>query len=241
MNTVYIAGKISGDADYKQKFNEAQKNLEERGFAVMNPAWLPSEGFSYEAYIRIGKAMLKECSVLCLLPDWEESAGACNELQLAASLKKEIIYYSDIIAEPNNDNNIKTDNNAEVDNNTQNVYYYKLAMRGNADHFRRLFGSIYECQSTANLTKPSQCDYIIKTEIKPKDMDKCKAVSILALAANADLVSNNLGSVVSYIDLCAGYFETNEGYAEDSIDIEKAFAHYIASPFGAFYSFKSQI
>ncbi len=34
MNTVYIAGKISGDADYKQKFNEAQKNLEERGFVV---------------------------------------------------------------------------------------------------------------------------------------------------------------------------------------------------------------
>lgn len=96
MKTVYIAGKITGDANYKQKFNEAQKVLEAHGFAVMNPAWLPSEGFSYDAYIRIGEAMLKECSVLCLLPDWEESAGANDELKLAASLKKKIIYYSDI-------------------------------------------------------------------------------------------------------------------------------------------------
>lgn len=97
MNTVYIAGKISGDPDYKKKFNTAQKNLERQGFVVMNPAWMPSEGFSYGAYIRIGKAMLKECDTLCLLPDWEESAGAREERKLAESLNKEIAYYVDML------------------------------------------------------------------------------------------------------------------------------------------------
>lgn len=99
MTTVYIAGKISGDPDYKPKFKTAQDNLEKSGFIVLNPAWLPSEGFSYDAYMRMGEAMLRECNAICLLPDWESSDGACKELRLAASLKKTIMYYSDIISE----------------------------------------------------------------------------------------------------------------------------------------------
>lgn len=48
--TVYIAGKITGDPFYRSKFYEAQKKLEEGGFIVVNPALLPSEGFTWEAY-----------------------------------------------------------------------------------------------------------------------------------------------------------------------------------------------
>lgn len=38
---VYIAGKISGDSTYREKFQRAQKALEGEGFIVLNPAELP--------------------------------------------------------------------------------------------------------------------------------------------------------------------------------------------------------
>lgn len=49
--TLYLAGKITGDPYYFTKFYNAQKKLEEGGFIVVNPALLPAEGFTWEAYI----------------------------------------------------------------------------------------------------------------------------------------------------------------------------------------------
>lgn len=48
--TLYLAGKITGDPYYFTKFYNAQKKLEESGFIVVNPALLPAEGFTWEAY-----------------------------------------------------------------------------------------------------------------------------------------------------------------------------------------------
>lgn len=48
--TLYLAGKITGDPYYFTKFYNAQKKLEEGGFIVVNPALLPAEGFTWEAY-----------------------------------------------------------------------------------------------------------------------------------------------------------------------------------------------
>lgn len=92
--TVYIAGKISGDPNYKLKFMTAQKNLEKIGFIVLSPAWLPSKGFEYEAYIRMSEAMLIECDAVCMLPDWKDSPGAARELAVAKAYKKEIYFYN---------------------------------------------------------------------------------------------------------------------------------------------------
>ena len=86
--TVYIAGKISGDPNYKEKFAAAQNKLEAVGCIVLNPAWLPSEGFEYEAYMRISTAMLMECEEVCFLPDWISSCGAHREFVLACRLGK---------------------------------------------------------------------------------------------------------------------------------------------------------
>lgn len=228
MNTVYIAGKISGDANYKEKFNTAQKNLEKQGFVVMNPTRLPSEEFSHDAYMSIGKAMLKECDMFCLLPDWEESTRACDELILAASLKKKIVYYPDIIG--------------KTDNNMQNAYYYKIAMQGHSGCFRRMFGQTYESKLSANITKPSHCDYIIKTEISPDKIDAQKAVSILTLTTDAyaldDLALKKTQETISDIaDLCTGIANISENCASDNIeDIETAFTRRIVSPLGVFYA-----
>lgn len=92
--TVYLAGKITGDPFYRSKFYEAQKKLEEGGFIVVNPALLPSEGFTWEAYMRMSSAMLDECAAVCFLPDWTESKGATFEFGRAAALGKRVFLYA---------------------------------------------------------------------------------------------------------------------------------------------------
>lgn len=91
--TVYLAGKITGDPYYFTKFYNAQKKLEEGGFIVVNPALLPSEGFTHEAYMRMSLAMLDECATVCFLPDWTESKGANAEYQTAIKAGKRIFMF----------------------------------------------------------------------------------------------------------------------------------------------------
>ncbi len=72
---VYIAGKISGDPNYREKFAAEQELLEEQGHIVLNPAELP-EGLSSADYMRICFAMIDCAEVVVFLPDWENSEGA---------------------------------------------------------------------------------------------------------------------------------------------------------------------
>ncbi len=74
-HTVYLARKITGDPNYRQKFERARKCLEAIGYIVLDPSVLPSEGFSWDAYMRMSRAMLVECEAICFLPDWTESTG----------------------------------------------------------------------------------------------------------------------------------------------------------------------
>lgn len=94
-STVYLAGKITGDPFYRSKFYDAQKKLEEGGFIVLNPALLPSEGFTYEAYIRMSSAMLDECEAACFLPDWIDSNGAIYEYGKATAAGKRVFLFAD--------------------------------------------------------------------------------------------------------------------------------------------------
>lgn len=93
--TVYLAGKITGDIYYRSKFYEAQRKLEEAGYIVLNPATLPAEGFTYEAYMRITGAMLNECSAACFLPDWTESRGAKYEYGEATAQGKTVFFFAE--------------------------------------------------------------------------------------------------------------------------------------------------
>lgn len=99
--TVYLAGKITGDPLYRSKFYEAQKKLEEGGFIIVNPALLPSEGFTWEAYMRMAGAMLNECAEVCFLPDWTESRGAKYEFGEAVAQKKPFFFFNDWEAKQN--------------------------------------------------------------------------------------------------------------------------------------------
>lgn len=81
---VYIAGKITGRAGYRQQFMAAEDRLAEMGFSVMNPAWLYAyPEFSREDYLAASRAMLERCEAVLLLPNWGGSAGVRQELRLA--------------------------------------------------------------------------------------------------------------------------------------------------------------
>lgn len=80
---VYIAGPISRDPEYKEKFAAAEARLKAAGYFAMNPAVLPYPGLPYESYMRISGAMLHECGAIHMLPGWENSPGAVVEYSQA--------------------------------------------------------------------------------------------------------------------------------------------------------------
>lgn len=79
---IYLAGKITGDPDYRRKFSAAAYRMRREGHTVINPARLP-EGLTAADYMRICTAMLEAADAIALLPDWQDSRGARIEKELA--------------------------------------------------------------------------------------------------------------------------------------------------------------
>lgn len=88
---VYIAGKITGDADYRAKFKRAEDRLKEEGYTVINPAVLTS-GLDRADYGRICAAMLDSADAVAFLGDFGESQGAKLEFEYCKYAKKKIIH-----------------------------------------------------------------------------------------------------------------------------------------------------
>lgn len=89
---IYIAGKITGDRDYFEKFLAAESRLEHEGYVVINPARLPV-GLKPMDCMHICFAMIEVADAVCLLPDWEDSLGASIEELYARSQGKELLHY----------------------------------------------------------------------------------------------------------------------------------------------------
>ena len=92
--TVYIAGKITGDKDYKIKFCRAEVKMRNEGYKVLNPSFLP-EGLERRQYMDICFAMIRQSDAVYFLKDWKESEGAKIEHALAEYEEREIIYEED--------------------------------------------------------------------------------------------------------------------------------------------------
>ncbi|RGB58573.1 MULTISPECIES: DUF4406 domain-containing protein [Bacillota] len=71
---IYLAGKITGNHNYKEQFERKQKELEAQGHIVINP--VKPEGFDYKEYIDMGLSELKYCDAIYLMNGWKESEGA---------------------------------------------------------------------------------------------------------------------------------------------------------------------
>jgi hypothetical protein len=80
MKKAYIAGKITGDPDYKLKFARAVDYLHNKGYTVMSPAVMPA-GFDYEDYMSVCFTMMWVCrsGTAFFMPDWQSSPGAIRE------------------------------------------------------------------------------------------------------------------------------------------------------------------
>lgn len=87
---VYIAGKITGNSNYKEEFKAAEEKLRAEGYIVINPAILP-EGFNDEEYHHINRAMIDVCDTVYFLPNWADSKGAHMEMGYAMGKDKIIM------------------------------------------------------------------------------------------------------------------------------------------------------
>lgn len=87
---IYIAGKISGDDGYREKFRAAQEQMEGLGHIVLNPANNP-EGMSKADDMRICFAMIDCADAVCFLPDWTDSPGARLEYRYCRYIGKQIM------------------------------------------------------------------------------------------------------------------------------------------------------
>lgn len=91
----YIAGKITGDSEYKSKFEYAAKALTQEGFIILNPATLP-EGMRPADYMRLCFSMIDCADVVAFLPDYKASKGAMIEFGLCQYIGKQTMFLEDM-------------------------------------------------------------------------------------------------------------------------------------------------
>ena len=88
---MYIAGRITGDPGYREKFEAAKRFYEDMGHIVLNPAELP-EGMRPEDYMRICFAMIDSADKVCFLLDWKRSKGAKLEMAWCEYVGKPYVF-----------------------------------------------------------------------------------------------------------------------------------------------------
>ena len=88
---IYIAGRITGDPNYKVKFDKAAKRLSAKGHVVLTPSMLPL-GLDYDDYMHIDFAMIDVADTVYFLKDYKQSNGAMKEWAYAILVNKEIMY-----------------------------------------------------------------------------------------------------------------------------------------------------
>jgi hypothetical protein len=86
MMRIYLAGPCTGMPDFNYPaFNAAAVKLRDMGYHIQNPAENPAPACgSWEAYMRMSIRQLTMCDAIVVLPGWEKSRGACEEVRVAS-------------------------------------------------------------------------------------------------------------------------------------------------------------
>lgn len=88
---IYIAGPMRGYNNYNyEAFCNAELELRNKGFKVINPAYLPND-LPEDRYTPICLAMLTQCDAIYLLEGAEFSRGTRIEYAYAKELNKKIL------------------------------------------------------------------------------------------------------------------------------------------------------
>lgn len=88
---IYIAGKITGLDDYKERFKTAEEHLLRQGYSVMSPAKLEGK-FEQAEFLHVCFAMIDVCEAVFFLDNWKDSPGAKTEHDYAIRKEKWIKY-----------------------------------------------------------------------------------------------------------------------------------------------------
>ena len=88
--TIYLAGKITGDPDYREKFQGYAERLKKQhpGAQIFNPAEHPP-GLSNAEYMRLSFAEIDMADMVAFMPDWYTSLGATLERQYCNYIGKQ--------------------------------------------------------------------------------------------------------------------------------------------------------
>ena len=91
---LFISGPITGETEYREKFDKARAFYEKFGYIVLNPARLPA-GMSNADYARICMAMIDSADEVAFLPGWKDSIGAKLEHDYCYYTGKKVRLYTD--------------------------------------------------------------------------------------------------------------------------------------------------
>lgn len=102
---IYISGKITGEPNYKEKFEKAVHFLIKNSKTICgedkitpyNPASLNlPKNATWKDYMNYDLKILLDCDAIYMLENWQESKGARLELIVAAELEKKIFYEKEL-------------------------------------------------------------------------------------------------------------------------------------------------
>ena len=91
LTKIYIAGKITGDEGYREKFRRAAETVSGMGCIPLNPAEQP-EGMAAQDYMRMCFAMIDIADAVLFLPDWRGSPGAMLEKAYCEYIQKPHVF-----------------------------------------------------------------------------------------------------------------------------------------------------